>query len=471
LQKINSAGKERTQLLDLLIKNGTVVNADQTLQADVGVKDGMIVLIGNGDYFPEAAREIDAAGKWVLPGMIDSHVHINLKLGEFTTKDDFYQASLAAAYGGTTSLIEFAVPYGEETPAQALERRLAEAKGNTVTDYGFHGCVVRGDAQSFRDVEDLVTGGVPSIKMFTVYKDLVMLDKGTIWEVLQIIGKKGGLAKFHAENADIIDSLIHRYVSEGHTSADYHVKSRPAIAELEAISSLLALIEHSGAPSLFVHMSTGKGKDMLRLAREKLPVFTEVCSHYLALTEDVYQGEHGNRYICSPPIRDQGEQDGLWSMMREGLIDVVNSDHCCYDLEQKDKYKNFFPDAPNGLPGIETRGTVLFSEGVAKGRISINQFVDLTSTRTAKLMGMYPRKGVIKAGSEADIVVFDGDTTYTLTTNALHMQTDYTPFEGFCLTGKPTDVIIRGHHIVHDGQLIDNRFRGEFLKRSGPLLK
>ncbi|MGG3469017.1 dihydropyrimidinase [Neobacillus pocheonensis] len=457
-------------MIDLLIKNGTVVNSSYSEKVDVAVKDGKVVALGNADYFPEAKKEIDANGKYVIPGMIDSHVHVNLKLGEFTTTDSFYNASLAAVHGGTTSFIDFAIPYENESPLDAVERRLSEAKGNTLIDYSFHGCVTKGNQKSYEDVRDLIVGGIPSIKMFTVYKDLVMIGRGEIYEVLKIINQYGGIAKFHAENAEMIDYQITKFLQEGKTIPRYHALSRPAISEVEAIASLITLIEHTDAPSIFVHMSTKEAKQILDHAKKRIPLFTEVCSHYLALSEEIYEGENGQNYICSPPIRSKEDRDGLWNMIQEGTVDVVNSDHCCYTLGQKEKYKHDFTKAPNGLPGIETRGTILFSEGVATGKLSINQFVELTSTKVAKLMGMYPNKGIIAVGSDADIVVFDPHAKYQLTIQDLHMQTDYTPFEGFNMTGKPIHTIVRGNHLIDNGNLLDKKVRGEFIKRTKPIL-
>lgn len=456
-------------MLDLVIKNGMVVNSEHSGFFDVAVKNGKIVSLGKKEYFSESKKVIDAEGKYVMPGMIDSHVHVNLQLGHFTSLDNFNEASLAAAYGGTTSMIEFAIPYGDETPLEALQRRLKESQNHTMIDYSFHGCVTNGNEKAYYDLKELISGGVPSIKMFTVYKDDVMVGMGEIYEVLKIL-KEDGLALFHAESEDIIARLINKYVSQGKTGPVYHALSRPPISEAQTNASLLALIEETETPSLFVHMSTTKAKQLIKNARKKLPVFTEVCPHYLTLTEDVYSRADGQNFICSPPIRSKDEQEGLWNMIKEGLVDVVNSDHTAYDTAQKAKYKDQFTKAPNGLPGIETRGTVLFSEGVCKGKITPNQFVNLTSTNTAKIMGMYPKKGKIGVECDADIVIFDRDTTYQLTNDNLHMQTDYTPFEGLMLRGKPIHTIVRGNHLIENGELIDETFRGEFIKRNKPIV-
>ncbi|MCM3714790.1 dihydropyrimidinase [Alkalihalobacillus oceani] len=458
-------------MLDTIIKNGTVINADSTQQVDVGIKDGEIVQLGNAAYFPEARKTIDASGMEVYPGMIDSHVHINFKLGEFSTLDSFKQASLAAAYGGTTSLIEFAIPYEGETPLDALQRRLEEAQGECYVDYSFHGCFTEANLDHLEQVEQLIQAGIPSIKMFTVYDNLVRVNKGAIYDILKLIAKHDGLALFHAENNDIISRAINQFVANQQLTPIYHAKSRSTMAEAEEVASLLALIEDTEAASLFVHLSTGKVKELLQHYKQKknLPVFTEMCTHYLSLDEEVYEKENGQLYICSPPIREKEETERLWDMISEDLVDMINSDHCCYNIEQKNKYATHFPSAPNGLPGIETRGIVFYSDGVQSGRVSREKFAELTSTNIAKVMGMYPKKGKIGIGSDADITIVDPTSTQLLTAQHLHMQTNYTPFEGKKVRGKVSHTLVRGHHVISGGELNQDDCYGTFIKRTKPM--
>ncbi|MDQ0221191.1 dihydropyrimidinase [Peribacillus cavernae] len=462
----------RIRMLDTIIKNGTVVNADSSLKVDVGIKNGEIVQIGHSDYFPEARINIDASGMEVYPGMIDSHVHINLKLGEFTTLDSFSQASKAAAFGGTTTLIEFAIPYEGETPIDALVRRMSEANEESYVNYSFHGCFTDSNLNQLGQVKELIQSGIPSIKMFTVYDNSVRINKGGIYDILKKISQYDGLALFHAENNDIINRAINNYVNNNQLSPIYHAKSRPPIAEAEEVASLLALLEETEAPGLFVHMSTGKVREILQHYKQvkKLPIFTEVCTHYLSLEEDIYNEDKGHLYICSPPIRANAEKDMLWEMVSENLIDVVNSDHCCYDSLQKDKYSDYFPSAPNGLPGIETRGIVLYSDGVQTRRLTREKFAALTSTNVARTMGMYPRKGRIGVGSDADIAIVDPTSTQRITADNLHMQTDYTPFEGKLLKGKVAHTLVAGHQVIADGQLSSETRFGSFVKRSKPMM-
>lgn len=458
-------------MLDTIIKNGIVVNADSIAAVDIGIKDGMIVQIGDSKYFPDARNVIDASGMEVYPGMIDSHVHINLKLGEFSTLDSFENATKAAAYGGTTTIIEFAIPYEGETPMDALERRFAEAEDQCHVNYSFHGCFTEANINEIQQVKELIDLGIPSIKMFTVYDGIVRINKGAIHDILKEIAAHDGLALFHAENNEIITREIAKHIERKFLSPDGHAASRPAIAESEEVASLLALIEDTGASALFVHMSTGKTRDLLDYYRgeKNLPVFTEVCTHYLSLEGDVYKEEEGQMYICSPPIREKEEKEALWQMISEGLVDLVNSDHCCYDSAQKNKYKDYFPNAPNGLPGVETRGIVYYSEGVQGGRINRQQFAATTSANTAKIMGMYPKKGRIDAGSDADITIIDPASAQVLSFDRLHMQTDYTPFEGKELRGRVAHTLVGGHHVIANGELIDEQFHGSFVKRAKPI--
>ena len=453
-------------MLDLVIKNGTVINADHSNKLDVGIKDGKIVLLGNCAFFPETSRVVDAAGQYVMPGMIDSHVHINGN----TANDSFYHVSKAAAFGGTTTIVEMAIPQNGESPLQAIERRLGEAR-ECVIDYSFHACIKPGNEQLYHEVSDILTGGISSIKMFTVYRNRVMVDMGIIHEVFKILNHCGGLAVIHAESAEIIEFQIDKLVAEGKTTPPFHAISRPPISEVQAIASILPFIQEYGVPTLFVHLAAPQAKDYLQLYRPALPLFTEVCTHYLTLTDEVYQRTDGENYLCCPPIRPKAVQDGLWTLVQEGLIDVVNSDHVGYTTEQKVKHKFNFTNGPNGIPGIETRGIVLFSEGVAKGKISVNQFVALTSANPAKILGMYPQKGQIAVGSDADIVVFDPFEKYTISAKTLQPVSDYTPFEGLEVTGQPVHTIVAGNLVIEDGNAVPGLFRGNFIKRKQPMFK
>ncbi|MGD9570020.1 MAG: dihydropyrimidinase [Sedimentibacter sp.] len=457
-------------MLDLVIKNGKIVNWNESIYADIGIQNGKIVCIGNRDSFSETAKEIDATGKLVMPGLIDSHVHIGMELGEFTSLDSFEDGTIAAAYGGTTSMVEFSIPVGNQTSLEALQKSIEIAKGNSIIDYSFHGCVTNSNEQTLHEVKEMITGGIPSIKMFTVYRDTVMLELDGVSEVLKVIAQNNGIAKIHAESAPIIEAMIKKHVDEGKLTPYYHAKSRPTISESSAVAGLIPIAEFIGAPIIFVHMTSASVRDYIKDAKSRSHIYTEFCPHYLTLTEEVYNRIDAQNFVCSPPMRSQVDCDELWHMIKDGLCDTINSDHSAYDTKQKNQYKDYFPRIPNGLPGIETRGNIMFSEGVMKGRMTENQFVQLLSTNDSKLMGLYPRKGIISIGADADIILLDPDAKYIMKATDLHMSTDYTPFEGFELTGKVTHTIIRGNVIINDSQYVNKNFRGNFIKRHSPVL-
>lgn len=457
--------------MDLIVRNGKVVNSDSSFYADIGIKDGKIICIGDVDYFDESVKTIDATGKLVMPGQIDAHIHIAAEQGEYISKDNVEIATKAAAIGGMTTMVQFAIPVGDERPIDALEMERNATKPNSVIDYSFHGAITRLNDQSLADIEDILTGGYPTIKMFTVYRGEVMLEPLGVLRALECIGKNNGLALIHAENVDIIEALIKQHVDAGKTTPYYHMLSRPPISEVSAVAGLLPIIESTNASTLFVHMTTSQVCDYIRWAKSRMPVFTEFCPHYLSLTDEVYSRKDGQNYICSPPMRTQADQDGMWKMIEDGLCDIISSDHSGFDLEQKARNKDFFPKAPNGLPGIETRGLLVYSEGVAKGRITENEFVRMLSTQPAKLMGMFPQKGIISVGADADIVVYDPSFKDIIRSEDLHMGTDYTPYEGFEIVGKPICTILRGNILAKDGEYVGGDFRGMEVSRTSPIIK
>jgi dihydropyrimidinase len=439
-------------MLDLIIKNGKIVNEDSTINGDIAIMDGKIAAVGSAAYFTEAKKIVDATGKLCMPGLIDSHVHIGLNMGEFATTDTMENATISAAYGGTTSMVEFAMPVGEERPLEAMKKTQAITHGHSVINYSFHGCITRNNEQSLSDLRDMLTGGIPSIKMFSIYKETVMLESLGIHRALEVITQKNGVALIHAENAPYIEALIAKYTGEGCTTPYYHMLSRPPISETMEVAKLVPLLELTSTPAIFVHMTSSMVRDTIAYAKRKgLPVYTELCPHYLTLSEEVFSRKNAENFVCSPPMRSEEDIRKMWNMINEGLSDIINSDHSAFVLAQKQKYKGFFPKMPNGLPGIETRGPVMFSEGVAKKRINENDFVRMLSSNTARLMGMYPDKGRIAPGTDADIVIVDPSAEYVMSISNLHMQTDYTPFEGLKMTGKFTDTVIGGKMVIENG--------------------
>ncbi len=457
-------------MFDCILCGGTVVCESGPVRCDIGIRDGRIAALGDASDWLPARRTIDAAGKLVLPGMLDSHAHI-ASPGPFPSLDDYRTGTIAAACGGTTTIIDFAFVQPGETPRSALARKLAASRGASVIDYSFHPCINRADEQSFRDIESLLDEGFSSVKMFTVYRDSLMLEAAGVRRILQLLARRGGLAMVHAENAELIEGCIRRDIALGHTRTADHPHARPPITELTAYADVIELVRETGAPVLFAHMTTGQTAPLLHHAREDgLPVFTETCPHYLLLDESVYSRPDGCKFVCNPPIRGAADRASLWQLLEDGTVSVVNSDHTDFSLAQKRQNDAFYPDIPGGLPGIETRGMLLFSEAVVPGRIRLERFAALTSTNIAKLMGLYPRKGVIRPGSDADLVVIDPHARRLCNVEHLHMQSDYSPYEGRVLTGAVVETLVRGVSVAHEGRYVDSGFRGELLHRSKPTL-
>ena len=454
-------------MLDLVIQNGTIVLPDYEASLDIGVRDGRVVELASPGQLGSAQKVIDAAGLLVFPGLIDAHVHVDQQLGEFVSRDTFATATSAAAFGGTTTIVDFAIPNPGELPLHAFERKREVAGKQSYVDFCFHGCVTNGQDESLRDIPLLIERGVTTIKAFMVYKDRLLLSHGAVREVMRTVVAHNGALFIHAEDAGIIAYLIERLVASGNTAPAAHLLARPNIAELSAISTVVNLVGETHCPTYFVHMSCAEAQDVLRSAQaRRLPIRAETCPHYLALNSQVYEGPNPEYFVCSPPIRAERDGAALWDMIKEGLVHTVNSDHCGYDTEQKSRFRDNFTRLPNGLPGIETRNLILYSEGVGKGRMSAREFVALTSTNIARMLGIYPRKGTIAVGSDADITLYDPAASWTLHSADLHMNTDYTPFEGMRITGKPHTTIVRGEVVTSDGQLQGPSTHGQFVPTS-----
>lgn len=453
-------------MLDTLIRNGTVVVSDQVTEADVGIRGGRIAAVtSSGEIDVDAREERDATGMYVFPGFIDSHVHVNLPLGEFVTNDSVGELTQAAAYGGTTTVIPFAVPEVGETPVAALNRRISEARGNAYVDYGFHGCLTDADKTSLADVAELIELGAGSVKAFMVYGDRLRLSHGELRAAMAEVAEHGGVFLVHAENEEIIEYLVERQVAASETDYSVHPKTHPAVSETSAMWTVADLVEETGCPVYFVHVSTKGARTVLESARRRgLPLLAETCPHYLILNDDVYAREDGEKFICSPPLRPADHSEVLKTMLNDGTIQTVNSDHCCYDTNQKRQNRNDVTRMPNGLPGVETRAAVLYSAGVAKGHLSPQRFAELTSRNAARMLGLYPQKGVISVGADADLVLFDPEETWTLSADTLHMATDYTPFEGFEIHGRPKTVLVRGEPVIANGEIVGDGLHGQFVE-------
>jgi dihydropyrimidinase len=455
--------------MKILIKGGTIVTATDQYVGDVLVEDERITTIGVSLDIA-ADRVIDASGKYVLPGGIDCHTHLDMPFGGTTSADDFESGTIAAAFGGTTSVVDFAIQYRGQTLHHAWETWMRKAEGRAAIDYGFHMIITELTDQVEGEMDDLVRQGVTSFKLFMAYPGVFMLDDATIFRALLRTGKNGGTICMHAENGGVIDVLVRKALAEGHTAPKYHALTRPARAEAEATHRAIAMAEIADVPVYIVHLSAAEALEMVTEARDRgLPAYAETCPQYLFLSYDNYEepGFEGAKYVMSPPLRPKEAQDRLWRGLAFNDLQAISTDHCPFCMkEQKTLGKDDFSKIPNGAPGIETRMSLVYDGGVRTGRISLNRFVELTSTSPAKIFGLFPRKGTIAPGSDADIVIFDPNRTSTLSARTLHMKVDYNPYEGRQVTGVTETVLSRGRVIIDNGTFTGRAGAGNFLKRS-----
>jgi len=454
-----------------LIKNGTIVTAVDQYTGDVLVEDEKIAVVGMTLDIPAANvdKVIDAAGKYVLPGGIDVHTHMDMPFGGATSADDFETGTRAAAFGGTTTIVDFAIQYRGQTLHTAWETWARKAEGKAVIDYGFHMIITELTDQVEGEMDALVRQGITSFKLFMAYPGVFMLDDASIFKALLRTGKNGGTICMHAENGGVIDVLVQRALAEGKTAPKYHALTRPARAEAEATHRAIALAEIADVPIYIVHLSASEALEMVTEARDRgLPAFAETCPQYLFLSYDNYEEPDfgGSKYVMSPPLRDRAKQDQLWRGLAFNDLQCISTDHCPFCMKEKRLGENDFSKIPNGAPGVETRMSLVYDGGVRAGRISLNRFVELTSTSPAKIFGLFPRKGTIAPGSDADIVVFDPNRTITLAAKTLHMNCDYNPYEGRQVTGATDTVLSRGQLVIENGAFVGRVGAGSFLKRA-----
>ena len=459
--------------LDLVITGGTVATASDTFACDVGVRDGRIVALG--EELGEAREIIDARGRLVLPGGIDSHVHIAQPSGPgIVMADDFESGTRSAAFGGNTLVMPFCIQPKGGSLRQALNAYHALAERNCYTDVSFH-LIVSDPSPTLlgQELPALVNDGYTSFKVFMTYQDLALSDFQML-EVFEVARQTGALVMVHAENYDAIRFLTDRLERAGKTAPRYHATSRPIPVEREATHRAISLAELSDVPIMVVHVSNGEAAEEIRRAQSRgLKVLGETCPQYLVLTEKDLEGLNmeGAKYVCSPPPRDKASQEACWRGLETGVFQVFSSDHCPfrYDDPQGKLTPNgrtSFRWVPNGIPGVETRLPILFSEGVGKGRITLNQFVALTATNHAKIYGLAPRKGTIAVGSDADIAIWDPGRRVRIAATDLHQGADYTPYEGLEVTGWPVTTIVRGKPVVRDGRLVGEPSHGQHLARA-----
>ncbi len=445
---------------DLLIAGGTVVTASDTFRADVAVRDGRIAALGTG--LGPANRIIDATDRLVLPGGIDAHVHLEQPGAPgIVMGDNFETGTRSAVWGGNTTVMPFCLQGRGESLRAALDAYHARADGRCYTDVSFHLIVTDPTPHVLgQELPALIEAGYSSLKVFMTYEDLALSD----YEILKVMSTArthGALVMVHAENIDAIRFHNEKLALEGRTAPVYHGASRPIAVEREATYRAIALAEMADAPVMIVHVSNGEAiEEIVRAKRRGLRVLSETCPQYLLLTEAdmAREGMEGSKYVCSPPPRDSASQQACWDGISQGVFEVFSSDHCPYRYDETGKLT---PDAeksyvwiPNGIPGIETRLPILFSEGVGKGRIDINRFVALTATNPAKIYGLYPQKGTIAVGADADIAIWDPSLETTIRHDGLHDGVGYTPFEGTALKGWPVTTVVRGRVMVEDRQLV-----------------
>jgi dihydropyrimidinase len=455
---------------DTIIANGRVVTATDTYTGDVAIGNGKIAVIGQNLPRDNATRVIDAAGRYLLPGGIDVHTHLDMPFGGTTSADDFETGTRAAAFGGTTTLIDFAIQYKGQTLRTAFDGWMQKATGRAVCDYSFH-CIITELANTqLEEMNALVREGVTSFKLFMAYPGVFMLDDASIFKALRAAEKNGGLVCMHAENGSAIDVIVQQALAEGKKAPKYHALTRPTTAEAEATARAIALAEMAGAPVYIVHLSCNDALEKVREARDRgLPVYAETCPQYLYLSIDNFDvpGFEGAKYVFTPPLREKWHQEKLWNGLKTDHLQVVSTDHCpfCFK-EQKELGRDDFTKIPNGGPGIEHRMSLIYSGGVAQGRFSVNRFVELVSTTPAKLFGLYPRKGTIAVGSDADLVIFNPQRKHTISAKTHHMRVDYSMFEGIEVVGLPEVVLSRGQVLVEGEQFKGRAGAGQFLKRS-----
>jgi len=454
---------------DTIIANGTVVTATDTYLADVAIEDGRIVALGRNLPRDNAKRLLDAAGKYVLPGGIDVHTHLDMPFGGTTSADDFETGTRAAAFGGTTTLIDFAIQYKGQSLRTAFDTWMQKASSKATADYGFH-CIITDlpDAQ-LEEMPQLVREGITSFKLFMAYPGVFMLDDASIFKALRASAKAGAMVCMHAENGGAIDVIVKQALAEGKTAPKYHALTRPTTAEAEATGRAIALAEMADAPVYIVHLSCNDALEKVREARDRgLPVYAETCPQYLYLSIENFDvpGFEGAKYVFTPPLREKWHQEKLWKGLKNDHLQVVSTDHCpfCFK-EQKELGVGDFTKIPNGGPGIEHRMSLVYSGGVGGGRFSVNRFVELVATTPAKLFGLYPRKGTIAVGSDADLVIFDPKREHTISAKTHHMRVDYSMFEGIEVKGMPDVVLSRGRLLVEGDNFFGRPGQGEFLKR------
>ena len=464
-----------------LIKNGIVITASETHRADVLIDDGKIALMGQ-DLAPNGAEVVDAEGKYLLPGGIDVHTHLELPFGGTVASDDFYTGHKAAAFGGTTTHLDFVIQGQGETLHQAVEKWHRRSDPKAVVDYGYHMAITDLTPAVMEEIPSMAGEGITTLKLFMAYKGLFQVDDTTLFKTLMKAAEAGMMVMVHAENGDVIDVLVQQALAKGHTAPEWHAHTRPAWAEAEATMRAVALAGMANAPLYVVHVTNGMAVDQIAYGRARgLPVMGETCTQYLFFTVDNLRQPDGAKWVCSPPMRTEADNAALWEALRNNALQVVSTDHCPFffdgtkpiqyegqpvSIAGKELGAGRFDRIPNGVPGIEDRMLIMWSYGVGQGRISANRLVELCCTNPARIFGLYPRKGTIAVGSDADLAIWDPNLKSKMSARTSHQRTDYNLYEGWELIGKPEKVYLRGHLLVDGDTWNGEPGGGQWLKRS-----
>ena len=454
--------------MKILIKNSKIINADKSFFADVLIEGEKIIAVEH-TINADVDFIIDASKKYLIPGGIDVHTHLDMPYGEIKSRDDFETGTVAAAFGGTTTIIDFAVQDKGNSLQNALNAWMEKAKNKATIDYGFHMIITDVNKSVLSELEEIVQSGVTSFKLFTAYPGRLMLSDADIFQVMQESRKLNALILMHAENGYVIDLLVKQTIQQGKTEPIYHALTRPPQLEAEAVYRTIMLASVASVPVYLVHISSADAVDVISFSKKHYKnIFAETCPHYLLLNEALLQKPNfeGAKYVLSPPLRKIHDQEKLWQAISDKTIDTVATDHCPFNFSDDKKIGlNNFTKIPNGGPGIENRIQLLYNAGVITGRISLERWVEVVSTNPAKIFGIYPQKGTIAVGSDADLVIWNPDLEHTISASTHHMNVDYNMYEGYRIVGNAEVVISRGEIIIKDNKFYGKAGRGKFLKR------
>ncbi len=454
--------------MSVLIKNGRIITADADYIADIFIENESIVAIGK-NLSNTADTIIDAAGKLVIPGGIDPHVHLDMPFMGTYSSDNYETGTRAALYGGTTMVIDFILQKQGSSLQSAFDEWSGRANGNAVGDYSFHMAVTDFNENTKKEIKTMIEKeGITSFKTFMAYKGALMIDDRQMIGLMEEVKKHGGLINVHATNGDMIDYLVQKHREEGKLSPLYHYLSQPEITEAEASERFLDMASYTECPGYIVHLTCEGALHAVRNATKRNQhIFVETCIQYLLLDASLYEKDfEGAKWVMSPPLREKKDQATLWAGINQGLVQIVATDHCPFMWEQKLMGKDDFSKIPNGHPAVENRMELLFSEGVMKNKITLNKYVEITSTNVAKIFGMFPKKGTIAIGSDADIVIIDPNEQHTLSAKTHHMNVDYSGYEGWEITGKVKTVLLRGKVAIDNNQCLIKKGYGQFVKRN-----